>query len=101
MDALREIYVEITNELGQWIVSLPVWLQAPVVTTVTLVLCGIGAVVLLRVIDLAGSRIHARVHAEDTSRSSSAAAVRPGPAARGTKIVMNQEPVAWKEPTTE
>ncbi|WP_151640851.1 hypothetical protein [Corynebacterium sp. 11A] len=100
MDALREIYVEITNELGQWIVSLPVWLQAPVVTTVTLFLCGVGAVVLLRLIDIAGSRIHARVHAEDTTRSGSAA-VRPGPAARGTKIVMNQEPVAWKEPTTE
>ena len=100
MDALREIYVEITNELGQWIVSLPVWLQAPVVTTVTLFLCGVGAVVLLRLIDLAGSRIHARVHAEDTTRSSGAA-VRPSPTVRGTKIVMNQEPVAWKEPTTE
>ncbi|WKD60658.1 hypothetical protein CCICO_03065 [Corynebacterium ciconiae DSM 44920] len=101
MDALRDIYVEITNELGQSIVSLPVWLQAPVVTTAALILCGIGAVVLLRVIDLVGSRIHTWVHPGAVVSRGGAMTSRPASAARGTKIVVNQEPVARKESTTE
>lgn len=107
MDTLLTLYEEITNDISQWVVSLPVWIQAPVVTSVALVLCGIGAVIALRLIDIVGSKIYNRRHREELCAvsTSSQRSVREGMSVGGatarsireTRIVVHQEPIGREE----
>ncbi|WBT08152.1 hypothetical protein PAB09_09645 [Corynebacterium sp. SCR221107] len=52
---MPEPIVGIVDAVGQFLTSAPLWLQAPIVMVVMIPLCGVLAVVWLRVVDVAGA----------------------------------------------
>ncbi|MFD2455176.1 hypothetical protein ACFSSC_02895 [Corynebacterium mendelii] len=80
----------------QWLVSAPLWLQAPLVFAVMLPLCGAGAVLYLTVIDVCAARLtrwrRRRGRATPATRTPSGLPPRTPRSSTGFRIVIDTEP---------